>query len=164
MSGAPLESSKATVHPLWDVAATFRVSGWPPEFRMLIVALTIWPGVTLKYGPGATSTMSIRNSGGQPDTLNVAATSQSGWTVALLDSNGAPLTDTNADGFPDVGLVQGLQTATFVVQVTVPAGATPGTLDLTVVVGSSSIDANSTSTSNVVLEYYGPGPSDWPTF
>src|SRR5256886_3030308 len=124
------------------------------------------PGPYFKVTPGqmVNATMSIRNSGGQPDTLNVAATSQSGWTVALLDSNGAPLTDTNADGFPDVGLVQGLQTATFVVQVTVPAGATPGTLDLTVVVGSSSIDPNSTSTSNVVLEYYGPGPSDWPTF
>jgi len=32
--------------------------------------------------------MSIRNNGGQPDVLNVVAASQSGWDVALVDSNG----------------------------------------------------------------------------
>src|SRR5207249_11120426 len=60
--------------------------------------------------------------------------------------------------------VTGLQGASFGVQVTVPAGATPGTIDLTVVVGSSAMDPNATGNSNVVLEYYGPGPADWPTF
>src|SRR5437899_12192578 len=96
------------------------------------------------------------NTGAQPDVLNIVETSESGWTVMLLASDGSPLTDTNNAGIPDVGTVTGLQSASFGVQVTVPAGATPGTIDLTLVVGSSVIDSTATGSSNVVLEYYGP--------
>src|SRR5207302_1637543 len=122
-------------------------------------------GPYFKVTPGQTVTaaMSVRNTGGQPDVLNIVATSQSGWQVSLLASDGSPLLDTNDDGIPDVGTVTGLQGASFGVQVTVPAGATPGTIDLTVVVGSSAMDPNATGNSNGVLEYYGPGPADWPT-
>jgi len=128
--------------------------------------VSVAPGPYFKVTPGqaVTATMSVRNNGGQPDVLNIVATSQSGWQVSLLASDGSPLLDTNDDGIPDVGTVTGLQTASFGVRVTVPAEATPGTIDLTVIVGSSVRDANATGSSNVVLEYYGPGPADWPTF
>src|SRR5207253_2213124 len=42
--------------PLWDVATMSRTSGCPPVFRTLIAAVTVCPGVTLKYGPAATKT------------------------------------------------------------------------------------------------------------
>src|SRR5207247_10372695 len=123
-------------------------------------------GPYFKVTPGQTVTaaMSVRNTGGQPDVLNIVATSQSGWQVSLLASDGSPLLDTNNDGIPDVGTVTGLQGASFGVQVIVPAGASPGTIDLTVVVGSSAMDPNATGNSHVVLQYYGPGPADWPPF
>src|SRR5207247_980969 len=145
----PSASSATSATTLVPPAGVFVAAG--PYFK-------VTPGQTV------TAAMSVRNTGGQPDVLNIVATSQSGWQVSLLASDGSPLLDTNDDGIPDVGTVTGLQGASFGVQVTVPAGATPGTIDLTVVVGSSAMDPNATGNSNVVLEYYGPGPADWPTF
>jgi outer membrane protein assembly factor BamB len=138
-----------------------------------LTTLVPLPGVQLSAGTyipvtaGQTvlAPMSIRNAGGQDDTLNLVATSMNGWSVTLTTADGsAPLTDTDGDGHPDVGIVAGLQWASFGVQVVVPAGATPGTIDLTTIVGSPARDPTATQSSSVVLEYYGPGPSDWPTF
>src|SRR5207247_10159404 len=75
-----------------------------------------------------------------------------------------PRTDTNGDGLVDVGQVPGLSSQSFFVQVVVPADASSNTIDLTTVVASSVLDPSATASSRIVLEYYGPGPSDWPTF
>src|SRR5207237_1082480 len=55
-NGDPSDARSETCHPLWDVATIFRTSGCPPVFRTLIAAVTVCPGVTLKYGPAATKT------------------------------------------------------------------------------------------------------------
>src|SRR5439155_45226 len=55
-NGDPSDATSETCHPLWDVATMFRTSGCPPVFRTLIAAVTVCPGVTLKYGPAATKT------------------------------------------------------------------------------------------------------------
>jgi len=171
---ATVDVPAAAVDGNADVATIMANSVSLPSASSATSATTLVPpagvfvaaGPYFKVTPGQTVTaaMSVRNTGGQPDVLNIVATSQSGWQVSLLASDGSPLLDTNDDGIPDVGTVTGLQGASFGVQVTVPAGATPGTIDLTVVVGSSAMDPNATGNSNVVLEYYGPGPADWPTF
>src|SRR5207247_5995642 len=141
----PSASSATSATALVPPAGVFVAAG--PYFK-------VTPGQTV------TAAMSVRNTGGQPDVLNIVATSQSGWQVSLLASDGSPLLDTKDDGIPDVGTVTGLQGASFGVQVTVPAAATPGTIDLTVVGGSSALHRNATGSSNGRLEYYGRGTGE----
>ena len=139
----------------------------------IITTLVPSPGVSIPTGPYEAITpdmtvvedMTIHNDGGMTDVLNLAASSMNGWEVTLLAADGVtPLTDTNGDGLVDVGSVAGLTAVNFAVQIVVPAGIPRNTIDVTTVTGSSAADPTATADGSIVLEYYGPGPSDWPTF
>jgi outer membrane protein assembly factor BamB len=129
--------------------------------------VAVGPRAYFTPNPGdvVTTTMDVRNTGGFPDTIDMTATSAQGWDVVLFQADGVtPLDDTDSDGTPDVGLVPGLESASIVVQVTVPPDTPLDTLDRVAVTGTSSLDPNASGTGYVVLELILPPNEDWPTF
>jgi len=138
-------------------------------------ATTIVPPPGVAVGPRAyftpnagdtvSATMQVRNKGGFPDTIDVTSASDLGWTVRLFQADGStPLADTNGNGIPDTGVVTGLQSATIVVQVDVPAGTPQDTLQRTTVTGTSSRDITASGTGTIVIELIPPPATQWPTF
>ncbi len=110
------------------------------------------------------ATMEVRSTGAFPDTIDITAASMNGWAVSLFEADGVtPLPDTDLDGTPDSGLLPGLGSATFTVQIEVPAVITPGAFDRTTVVGTSSLDLNASGTAAIVLESAEPPNPEWPT-
>ena len=117
--------------------------------------------------PGETvnATMSVRNTGGFADTIDVTAVSDQSWTVRLYKADGVtPLADTDHDGTPDVGLVPGLQSVSIVVSVVVPANALEDTVQRTAVTGTSSLNTSASGTGLIVIEIVAPPNVQWPTF
>src|SRR6266571_3031116 len=111
------------------------------------------------------ASMTVRNTGGLGDTIDMTATSDQGWTVRLYKANGVDrLTDTDGDGIPDVGLVPGLQSVGIVVQVDVPAGTLNDTIQRTSVTGTSSINTTVSGTGVIVVELVPLADAQWPTF
>ena len=94
----------------------------------------------------------VTNNGNGDDTIDMTAVSSNGWTVQIYyDVNGNGLydagtdlllTDTDADGVPDTGVLAHDTTYDLLVAVTVPTGAADGTVDTTTVTGTSSFDVN----------------------
>jgi len=117
--------------------------------------------------PGATvnATMNVRNTGGFADTIDMTAVSDQSWTIHLYQADGhTPLADTDGDRIPDVGLVPGLQSASIVVSVIVPANALEDTVQRTAVKGTSSLNTSASGTGLVVIEIAAPPNEAWPTF
>ena len=129
--------------------------------------VTVGPRAYFTPNPGDTvsAAMDVRNTGGFDDTIDMRATSDRGWTIRLLDATGtAPLTDTDDDGIPDVGLVPGLRSATITVEVDVPAGTPVDTLQRAQITGTSSLDPSAEGSGFVVIELIAPPDEAWPTF
>lgn len=105
----------------------------------------------------------VTNAGNGTDTIDLTASSSQGWTIAFyLDVNGngtyesgtdTPLADTDADLVPDTGALGNDAFVRILVAVTVPAGASDATVDVTTVTATSSFDtglsANATDTTTV---------------
>ncbi len=172
---AEVEVPATAVDGEFDTALVRATSVAQPSARSsgFLTTLVPLPDVGLSPGPYRTVTpgetvlmeMTVRNGGGQPDTLNLLASSRLGWTVSLLADDGTtPLTDTNGDDLVDVGIVPGLESATFFIRAVVPSDAEVGAIDLIAVTASPARDPTVQRSVVAVLEYYGPGPSDWPTF
>jgi uncharacterized repeat protein (TIGR01451 family) len=106
----------------------------------------------------------VTNTGNAPDTIDLTYISSMGWAYAIwhdVDGNGIPgtdgdvlLTDTDADGKIDTGvLAQGGNIALLAV-VTIPAGTSDATVDTTVITGATSIknpETNDYDTSAVTM-------------
>ena len=91
----------------------------------------------------------VTNFGNNPDTINLTTLSSQGWTVQIfddVDNNGAfsagdvLLGDSDGDTNPDAGVQAADGVANILIQVTVPTGATDGTVDSTTVTGTSLFD------------------------
>lgn len=95
-------------------------------------------------------TFIAQNTGNAPDTIDLTSTSSLGWNWVLwkdVDGNGIPgtdgdaiLTDTNADGKIDTGIIPQGGTVSLLAVATVPPGSSNGAVDTSVLTGASSID------------------------
>src|SRR5438046_7143616 len=94
---ATVDVPAAAVDGNADVATIMANSVSLPSASSATSATTLVPpagvfvaaGPYFKVTPGQTVTaaMSVRNTGGQPDVLNIVATSQGGWPLSLLASD-----------------------------------------------------------------------------
>lgn len=81
----------------------------------------------------------LQNCGVLEETIDLTNISSQGWDVTFFHPNATVITDTNADGNPDVTL--GVENYSIVVvRVEIPSAASSGTIDTTVVTASSNID------------------------
>ena len=129
--------------------------------------VSIGPRAYLPLQPGdvAQVPMTARNTGGFPDTVELAASSHDGWTVTLLDAATlAPLQDSDGDGLVDTGVIPGLTATGIVAEIHVPANAPLEIVDRTDVTANSHADPRATAVSSVVIELLGPPSPEWPQF
>jgi uncharacterized repeat protein (TIGR01451 family) len=119
-----------------------------------VASVDVSPDNSSSATPGDVLTYAhvVSNLGNGPDTIDLTATSSQGWTVEIYrDVNGngtyesgtdTLLTDSVADGdgVPDTGLLAADGTFRILIRVTVPAGASDGTVDVTTVTGTSSFN------------------------
>src|SRR5207245_2405511 len=128
--------------------------------------VTVGPRAYFNPQPGDTvsANMQVTNTGGFPDTIDVVASSDLSWPVRLYQADGTtPLSDSNNDGIPDVGLVPGLQAVTIVVQNDVPVDALEDTTERVAVTGTSSLNTSVSGTGYLVVELIPPPNAQWPT-
>jgi len=128
--------------------------------------VSIGPGRYFAANPGdvVTATMTVKNMGAFPDTIDIIALSDDGWAVTLFKADGtSPLTDTDGDLVPDTGLLPGLGQTDINIQVEVPLGAPMGAVDRTHVTGTSS-NASVSDSAVIVVELTLPPNEEWPTF
>jgi uncharacterized repeat protein (TIGR01451 family) len=134
-----------------------------------VAAVTVDPdNGPVTVAPSATHYFAhtVTNGGNGDDTINLTAASAGGWTVALYnDVNGngtyesgtdTLLTDTNADGTPDSGLLAHDGAMHILVAVTVPAGTADGASDVTTVTGTSVFDNTKTDTATDTIDTTAP--------
>lgn len=129
--------------------------------------VSVGPRAYFTPTPGDTvsATLSVANTGGFTDTIDITASSDLGWTIRLFEADGTtPLADTDGDSVPDVGAVPGLQSVDIVVEIDVPAGTPEDTVQRASITGTSSLDPLASGSNNVVIEITLPPDVDWPTF
>ncbi len=107
-----------------------------------------------------------RNTGNAPDTIDLTITSSAGWNWVIWkdsDGNGIPgtggdsiLTDTDADGRIDTGILAQGETIALLAVTTIPAGLADGTVDNTVITGASSINTAVTDPQNLTTTVRAP--------
>lgn len=128
-----------------EAVHVFAVSSYRPSVRdetddvVIVGRLTLSPPRSLASGPGQVMRLShvACNHSGVARPLDVAFTSSQGWSGSLVSdpdgdgdpSDGAPLADSDGSGLPDLGLVADGACAAFVLVLSVPSGAVPGTVD-----------------------------------
>lgn len=128
-------------------------------------AVSLVPDNTATVSPGETRYYPhvVTNSGNGDDTIDVTASSATGWTVSLYrDVNGngtyeaitdTPLADSDGDGTADSGTLVADGSMRILVAVAVPTNAADALVDVTTVTGRSSFDAGvadpATDTSTV---------------
>lgn len=91
----------------------------------------VQPGYSIQYAH------QVMNNGNVPDTFDLQAASSLGFAVELLASDGTPLSDSNADGRPDTGILLPGNSFSVIVRLTAPAGLDPDQQDLTVITAFS---------------------------
>jgi len=97
----------------------------------------------------------VTNTGNAPDTIDLTYNSSFGWSWVIwhdVDGNGIPgtdgdviLTDTNASGIIDTGILPQDGSLALIAVATIPAGTSDGSVETTVIKGVSSIDPAVTS-------------------
>jgi len=82
----------------------------------------------------------VKNNGNFEDVIDLTTLGTlPSWKGELLDLKGSPLSDTDQDGIPDIGLLKPYgDSAGFILRITAPEDALAGTQDTTFVKGSSS--------------------------
>ncbi len=116
-----------------------------------VASLTVDPDRSVNTSPGAVIfyAHTVTNFGNAADTIDMLALSSNGWATALyadVDGSGTftagdvPLTDSDIDGTADTGVVAADGTFRILANVTVPAAAADGTIDSTIVTGTSSFN------------------------
>lgn len=119
----------------------------------------------------------VTNTGNGNDRINLTAASSLGWTFQFyrdVNNNGTyeagtdtVLTDSNADGIPDTGLIANDATFRILVAVTVPNNAANGAVDVTTVTGrsvfNSAVTGTATDTTTVQAPVLGVVKSVSPT-
>ena len=119
----------------------------------------------LASGDPAVANLTVRNTGGLSDTLDITWSSDPGWDPVLFASDGVTsLADTDGDLVPDTGVVAGLGAAGIVVRVSIPPGAPFGTMGQARITGTSSLDPLAADTVTVLVERLAPPSRDWPQF
>ena len=116
------------------------------------------PGTQMNYA------FTVTNTGNAPDTIDLTYISSMGWAYAIwhdVDGNGIPgtdgdvlLTDTDADGKIDTGVLAKGGNIALLAVVTIPAGTSDATVDTTVITGATSIknpETNDYLTSAVTM-------------
>jgi hypothetical protein len=160
-----------------------RAPGWYlDDFELSILGLPAAVSVSppYQYRVGLRSTqvsyeMFVMNVGQQSDTFDIMITnSTQGWDVQFYDSawNILPDTESPPDGLPDTNRVNPGSEVLVRMNVTIPAGATPGDIDTMVFTAQSSND--DTVSESVIVETQVPfslpffddmeaGPDQWQT-
>ncbi len=119
----------------------------------------------LMQGGSGSANVTVRNTGGFPDRIEMATVSERGWPIALLSSDGVtPLSDTDSDGTPDTGLLPGLQSVEIVVEVQVPSDVPLGALDEETILGSPDADPLACESTVMIVEVGQAPSSEWPTY
>lgn len=137
-----------------------------------VAAVTVDPNNgPVTVAPSATHYFAhtVTNGGNGDDTVDLTAVSAGGWPVALyndVNNNGTYeagtdtlLTDTNADGTPDSGVLAADGFMHILVAVTVPAGTADGSSDVTTVTGTSVFDNTKTDTATDTINTTAPNVS-----
>ncbi len=107
----------------------------------LFVALLLTPDHEVSAFPGETVafTHALTNRGNGADTVDFSAVSLEGWALSFWDpAGGAPLADTNGDGYPDSGPIAAKGVFEFVLKAVVPSSIPTPSDDLITVKGTSS--------------------------
>lgn len=103
-------------------------------------------GQTVRYR------LTLTNSGNGPDVVDFTTQGTlPEWTADLLNQTAGPMTDTDSDGIPDVGIVPAADgAADMYVDITIPFSASEGERDTTWVVARSSVDTTTTALARLV--------------
>ena len=110
---------------------------------------TVAPSTTTTY------TITVSNLQNITDSIKISGTSSAGWTISVCNATSLlPLSDTDADGFPDTGALVSGGSRNIQVNVTVPASPGPSA-DVTTVNASSYANPLRYSTSTVTTNVFG---------
>lgn len=107
------------------------------------------PFTRVEQGDNATIDFSITNRGGMDDTIKLYHTSSKVWEQSLLDSEGNLLEDTDGDGKIDTGVIPGLSTRNFSVNLNVPDNLTEGAAYFGELTGISTVDLTASDDFNI---------------
>jgi len=125
----------------------------------------IGPRASLGLMPGevADVSLTVANLGAMPDTFDIEASTYFGMPYDLFESDGiTPIGDTDGDGVADTGLVQGLESATIVLRIYVPADASPLEYDVVDIIATSALDPDVSDSVPVLIEVQGGADPEWP--
>lgn len=121
--------------------------------------------LAVSQGTTALANMTVTNTGGFEDTVDVVAGSAHGWIVSLFQVDGVtPLVDTDGDLVPDTGLLGGGMSLPIVIAIEVPADVLNGTLDRTDILAASSADPSAIDEAILMCEVSPESALDWPQF
>jgi len=108
----------------------------------------------------------VYNNGNASDTIDLTYTSSLGWNWTIWldsDGNGQPgtngdvvLTDTDGDGKIDTGPLPPGGSVSLLAVATIPAGVSDGSIDTTIITGTSSIDTGVTDSENLTTTVTAP--------
>ncbi|MFC1769406.1 hypothetical protein ACFLZX_06620 [Nanoarchaeota archaeon] len=87
------------------------------------------------------------------DTIDINATTTNNWNINITDENGTLLTDTNNNGFTDVGNLLSQESKDIIVTVAVPPGATiNATENINITINSSDNTKTDLSYANITVK------------
>jgi len=121
--------------------------------------------IAVTQGTTALANMTVTNTGGFEDTIDIVAGSAHGWIVSLFQADGSTLlVDTDGDLVPDTGLLGGGTSLPIVIAIEVPADVLNGTLDRTDILAASSADPSAIDEAMLLCEVSPESALDWPQF
>jgi len=121
--------------------------------------------VAVTQGTTALANMTVTNTGGFEDAIDIVAGSAHGWIVSLFQADGVtPLVDTDGDFVPDTGLLGGGMSLPIAIAIEVPADVLNGTLDRTDILAASSADPSAIDEAMVLCDVSPESAVDWPQF
>ena len=121
--------------------------------------------IAVTQGTTALADMTVTNTGGFEDTIDIVAGSAHGWIVSLFQADGVtPLVDTDGDLVPDTGIIGGGVSLPIVIAIEVPADVLNGTFDRTDILAASSADPSAIDEAILLCEVSPESALDWPQF
>jgi hypothetical protein len=147
---ARIPSGNGTGDGFDDISST--AAGWRFDQFPSISLLLISPDCEKDNyrGQNTTYDLKITNNQDNDDLVDISNISGPwGWEVVILDENGAPLTDTNGNGLPDI-FVPGRGYVTVRVVVIVPPDALGGENETTIVTAQSTFNPMLTDNATLI--------------